>query len=54
MEDLRILGLNISAVTFNIINDINPFLSTMVLAATFVYTLLGIRDRIRKNNEKNK
>ena len=51
MEDLKIYGLNLSAIAGTSIADINPILSTLVLSATLVYTILQIWEKIKKKNE---
>ena len=48
MEDLRIWGINLSAVGISFMN-INSVLTTLVLLASLCYTVLKIKDRI---NEK--
>ena len=42
MQDLRIYGLNIGAIIFSAISDINPVLQTLVLALTVIYTSIKI------------
>ncbi len=42
MEDLRIYGFNIGAILFSTVNEINPYLQTIVLATSIVYTVLRI------------
>jgi hypothetical protein len=48
MEDLKIYGISISALTGSVIGDINPVLSTLVLTATLVYTLIQIIEKLKK------
>jgi hypothetical protein len=48
VEDLRIYGINISAITGVAISDINPYLSTLVLLTTLVYTVLQILEKFKK------
>jgi hypothetical protein len=48
MEDLKIYGISISALTGSVISDINPILSTLVLTATLVYTLIQIIEKLKK------
>jgi hypothetical protein len=48
MEDLKIYGISISALGTTFFTDINPVLSTLVLTATLVYTLINISDKIKK------
>ena len=42
MEDLKIFGLNVGALVFSVIPDLNPILQTIVLILTIVYTILMI------------
>lgn len=42
MEDLKIFGLNVGALVFSVIPDLNPMLQTIVLLLTIVYTILMI------------
>lgn len=46
MEELRIWGFNISAITLSFFNEINPLLSTIALVASIIYTLLKIKDKL--------
>ena len=48
-EDLKIYGINISAMAGVTIADLNPILSTLVLCATLIYTVLQISEKIKKN-----
>jgi len=48
MEDLKIYGLNFSAVAGVSIAEINPILSTLVLIATLVYTVIQISEKLKK------
>ena len=48
MDDLRVYGKNISAITGVGISDINPALSTLVLTATLVYTVIQIIEKAKK------
>lgn len=43
MQDLRIYGLNIGAIIFSAISDINPLLQTVVLLLSIVYTGIKIK-----------
>ena len=47
MEDLKIYGLNFAAVGGVSIADINPILSTLVLIATLVYTIIQIAEKLK-------
>mgnify|MGYP003144411062 CR=1 FL=1 len=42
MEDLKIFGLNVGALLFSVIPDLNPALQTVVLILTIIYTILMI------------
>ena len=55
MEELRIYGINISAITGVVLTDVNQVLSLLVLSATFIYTVIQIADKVanKKRNEKN-
>ena len=46
MEELRIWGFNLSAITFSFFNEINRLLSTIALVASIIYTLLKIKDKL--------
>lgn len=48
MDDLKVYGLNISAITGVGISDINPVLSTLVLTATLVYTIIQILEKTKR------
>jgi hypothetical protein len=48
VEDLKIYGISISALTGGMISEINPILSTLVLTATLVYTLIQITEKLKK------
>ena len=47
MEDLKIYGLNFAAVGGVSIADINPVLSTLVLIATLIYTIIQIAEKFK-------
>lgn len=49
MEDLKIYGISISAIGGSFISDINPILSTLVLSATLVYTIIQISEKLKKD-----
>ena len=51
MEDLKIYGISISALTGGMISELNPILSTLVLTATLVYTIIQIGEKL-KNKKK--
>lgn len=48
MQDLKIYGVNIGAVAFSFLNDINPLLQTVVLIMTILYTGINIYKQINK------
>ena len=51
MEDLKIYGISISAIGGSFIAELNPVLSTLVLSATLVYTIIQIGEKL-KNRKK--
>lgn len=51
MEDLKIYGISLTALGGSFFADINPVLSTLVLAATLVYTIINITEKIKKNGK---
>jgi hypothetical protein len=48
MEDLKIYGISISALGTTIFSDLNPILSTLVLTATLIYTIIQITEKLKK------
>ena len=48
MEDLKIFGVNIGAVLFSIIPEINTVLQTVVLLLSIVYTILMIMKKLKE------
>ena len=46
--ELKIWGLNIGAIALTFINNLNPILSTIALVASIVYTLLQIKEKLKK------
>ena len=46
--ELKIWGINLGAIAFSIINEINPILSTIALLASIVYTVLKIKEELKK------
>jgi hypothetical protein len=48
MEDLKIFGLNVGALVFSILPDLNPILQTVVLLLTIIYTVLMIIKKIKE------
>lgn len=51
MEDLKIYGISISALGGGMISELNPILSTLVLTATLVYTVIQISEKLKKKNK---
>jgi len=47
LQDLRIYGLNLGAIMFSTVNNINPVLQTVVLVLTIIYTLTKIYKQIK-------
>ncbi|QDP66419.1 MAG: hypothetical protein GOVbin15_8 [Prokaryotic dsDNA virus sp.] len=47
MQDLKIYGISVSGITFSFLPDINPTLQTVVLLLTIVYTLIGIKQKLK-------
>jgi len=45
--ELKIWGINLGAIAFSVVNEINPILSTMALCASIVYTVLQIKDKLK-------
>jgi hypothetical protein len=48
MEDLKIFGVNIGAVLFSIIPEINTVLQTVVLLLSIGYTILMIMKKLKE------
>jgi len=48
VEDLKIYGISISALGGGMISELNPVLSTLVLTATLVYTVIQIMEKLKK------
>ena len=48
MEDLKIYGINLTALGGSFFADLNPFLSTLVLSATLIYTIIQIIEKTKK------
>lgn len=51
MEDLKIYGISLSALGGSFIANLNPILSTLVLSATLVYTIIQITEKLKKKNK---
>lgn len=47
MEDLKIYGISISAIGGSFIAELNPVLSTLVLSATLLYTVIQIIEKFK-------
>ena len=52
MVELRIYGINISAITGVVLRDVNLVLSLLVLSATFIYTVIQIADKVANKKKK--
>ena len=46
IQDLRIYGLNLGAIVFSAVNNINPALQIVVLVLTIIYTAIKIYQQI--------
>lgn len=51
MEDLKIYGISLTALGSSFFADINPILSTLVLTATLIYTVINITEKIKKDGK---
>jgi len=51
MEDLKIYGISLTALGGSFIAELNPVLSTLVLSATLVYTVIQIVEKLKKRNK---
>jgi hypothetical protein len=47
MEDLKIYGISITALSGSFFAELNPLLSTLVLSATLVYTIIQIGEKLK-------
>lgn len=47
-QDIKIFGLNIGAILFSIIPEMNSVLQTVVLTLSIVYTILMIYKKIKE------
>jgi|TARA_B100000212_G_scaffold7669_2_gene5789 hypothetical protein len=52
MNDLKIYGINVGAVAFSAMPNINPVLQTVVLVMTIVYTGMNIYIKLKDRKEK--
>jgi hypothetical protein len=48
MQGLKLYGLNLGAVAFSFVRDINPALQTIVLVMTIIYTGINIYKQLNK------
>jgi len=55
MEDLKIYGISLTALGGSFLAELNPILSTLVLTATLIYTLIQIIEKFKgkRKNEQN-
>ena len=51
MSDLKIYGINVGAVVFSAIPNINPTLQTIVLVMTIIYTGMNIYIKLKDRNK---
>ena len=51
MEDLKIYGLNIGAIFVSVIDNINPYLQTVVMVTSIAYTLIKMYKNLADNGE---
>lgn len=47
MEDLKIYGISLTALGSTFFSDINPVLSSLVLTATLIYTVMNIIEKTK-------
>lgn len=52
MSDLKIYGINVGAVVFSALPNINPTLQTIVLVMTIIYTGMNIYIKLKDRSEK--
>jgi len=52
MSDLKIYGINVGAVAFSAMPNINPMLQTVVLVMTIIYTGMNIYMKLKDRNKK--
>ena len=52
MNDLKIYGINVGAVVFSVMPNINPALQTVVLVMTILYTGMNIYMKLKDRNKK--
>jgi len=51
MEDLKIYGLNIGAIFISVIDNINPYLQTIVMVTSISYTLLKMYKNLAEDGK---
>ena len=51
MEDLKIYGLSFGAILFSVINQMNPYLQTVVLITSIIYTILRIVQNLKDDGK---
>tara|TARA_S200002703_G_scaffold71111_1_gene61687 strand:- start:57 stop:215 length:159 start_codon:yes stop_codon:yes gene_type:complete len=51
MEDLKIYGINISAIVLSALDSLNPILQSIVLASTATYTIIRIIKNLKGNGK---
>jgi len=54
MEDLKIYSLNFFAIAISALESLNPYLQSIVLLLTIVYTTIGIINRLKNNKHNGK
>ncbi len=52
LNDLKIYGINVGAVAFSVMPNINPALQTVVLIMTILYTGMNIYIKLKDRNKK--
>jgi hypothetical protein len=51
IENLKIYGLNLGAIFISSIDSINPYLQTVVMATSIVYTLIKIYKNLSEDGK---
>lgn len=51
MEDLKLYGISITALGGSFIANLNPILSTLVLSATLIYTIIQIVEKLKRSKK---
>jgi len=52
MNDLKIYGINVGAVAFSALPNINPTLQTVVLVMTIIYTGMNIYMKLKDRDKQ--